>query len=283
MDMRHQVGRDYSNRGAVCDVLRLRQPSSWPLELEQTAAAAAYSEIMGVYAEEVAALEARLRTVKAGCFGPVREVSANLTTQEDVYPLAANRMFYKLLEGFFVLKRHDYMLYMEVDTVPVRRLWLDAISMLIPPFSEPFWLKGSAPRNDVGRDNLHINGNALYNLRDTDLLRLYRQAERMDPYCAFDIALSSLSVQLGRSMPWKCKGRGYPSHLAHHFVFTPAIANHYNAPIPVSIVREKYPCAVLMHANRSSLRRSGLDMPLQRLRPCASSPAQHLAHAINTQ
>lgn len=104
-----------------------------------------YSEIMGVYAEEVAALEARLRTVKAGCFGPVREVSANLTTQEDVYPLAANRMFYKLLEGFFVLKRHDYMLYMEVDTVPVRRLWLDAISMLIPPFSEPFWLKGSAP------------------------------------------------------------------------------------------------------------------------------------------
>ena len=103
-----------------------------------------------LYSEEglddglVAAVEAKLQDVGVSkCFGPVRALSAGLDDREDVYPLAANRMFYKLVLHLVALNRFEYMLHMEVDTTPIRQLWLDAISMLMPPFAEPFWLKGS--------------------------------------------------------------------------------------------------------------------------------------------
>jgi hypothetical protein len=117
-------------------------------------------------------------------------------------------MFFKLLleerlrDG--ELAGYGHVMWMEWDTRPVRPLWLDAIANTAAQGgSDSFWVRGShchgkgldstvlyeENRSWVG----HINGNAIYHLRDPEFHTFLRLVMERDPptdyWRPFDIAI----------------------------------------------------------------------------------------------
>jgi len=81
---------------------------------------------------------------------------------------------------------YDYFFVMEGDTHPVRENWANRVFMEAI-CGEDFWIKGSHYRYTnpelVQNWGWHINGNALYNLRDQHLLKMLVEiANQGDPY-----------------------------------------------------------------------------------------------------
>ena len=125
------------------------------------------------------------------CFFSLSLMTASLTPEEDDYPAGPNNMFFKsMLDPR--LQRHlrgaTHLFWMEHDVTPLRAGWVDAL--LAETTKRPFWMKGSPYRGDKLDSTAtdpkhwnwigHINGNALYDLRDPafrDFLRLVIQYE----------------------------------------------------------------------------------------------------------
>jgi len=81
---------------------------------------------------------------------------------------------------------YDYFFLMEGDTHPVRENWANRVFME-SICGEDFWIKGSHYRYTnaelVQNWGWHINGNALYNLRDQHLLKMLVEIANLgDPY-----------------------------------------------------------------------------------------------------
>ena len=116
------------------------------------------------------------------CYQNVYHISADLSADEDRYPLGSAIMWQKLLLGSLSLRDRGYthMFLMEPDTRPIRPYWLDAIVEQISNGHQQdsylitkWWMMGSIYRGSmpIGDRYLHINGNALYHLT-FDFLRL---------------------------------------------------------------------------------------------------------------
>ena len=148
------------------------EPTDEDKELEETA-----RNILGKY---------------ASCFSRIFLSSAYLTEEEDAYPAGPSNMFFK---PFLDVSLHQqfrdstHMFWMEHDVYPLRSGWLDAL--LAESARGDFWVSGSVYLGD-GLDNAvaanpenwnwvgHINGNALYDLKDplfVEFLRLVIQYE----------------------------------------------------------------------------------------------------------
>ena len=125
------------------------------------------------------------------CFSKISLMSASLLPEENDYPAGPNNMFFKtFLDPHLqqLLGSATHMFWMEHDVTPLRTGWVDAL--LRQTSKRPFWIAGSPYRGD-GLDSTssdrkhwswvgHINGNALYDLKDPafhDYLRLVIQYE----------------------------------------------------------------------------------------------------------
>ena len=99
------------------------------------------------------------------CFTNIRYAVAGLKKERDRYGPAAPDQFYRMWDGQFPglndgkVEPYDYIFYMEPDTRPIRKFWLDKAFAEIHD-SSPFWSKGSIGRYGTG-EIPHLNGNSL--------------------------------------------------------------------------------------------------------------------------
>ncbi|CAF3330124.1 unnamed protein product [Rotaria socialis] len=113
------------------------------------------------------------------CFKNIRIFAANLSEEENPYPMGSAIMWKKLFLNEQLsnisLRHHGYTHFflMEPDTRPIRPYWLDAIVEQIinshtreSYISTQWWMTGSIYRGfeSIGQNFFHINGNALYHL-----------------------------------------------------------------------------------------------------------------------
>lgn len=125
--------------------------------------------------------------VSRKCFADVEWVEELLSPSEDVYPIGPNVMFGKMLR-FTNEAKYGYIFYMEPDVRPIRSGWLTKLSHACAWPNSFFWMKGSVFRGmepwfrafiEKKADRLsillHINGNAIYNVRDNEFRSFYFQ------------------------------------------------------------------------------------------------------------
>lgn len=132
------------------------------------------------------------------CFNKVDIVHACLQEDEEGFPKGVNNMFYKALyppdSGFAV--KYDDIFWMEHDVTPVQKYWIDALQREV---QEPYMIKGSVYVGDAKHEEVtleaskmlwlvHINGNALYNMKSSCLQDIIKRAQH-DRLNAFDIEL----------------------------------------------------------------------------------------------
>ena len=188
----------------------------------------------------------------AACFRNLAVVTAHLAHEDDSYPRAPNVMFYQLATELLKLRAYSYWVQLETDSVPLRPRWLEYLAARIPPRTDGFWVKGSAPRHHCSWCNLeegyHINGNALYNARDEAFLAFIQRTwsfagNHTEPY---DVALFERARSSDRST-WTMLGGKSVGRL---FQFSDVIVSYY-WPIAFERAVRRYPCAVLLHGNHS--------------------------------
>jgi hypothetical protein len=105
---------------------------------------------------------------------------ANLTAEEDVYPVGANLMFYNLFEHSFATLSQDsrrYIFLMEADVRPLRANWMNKV--FNETLGSPFWVRGSQfhGRYLPPHFRLHINGNAIYGVHDREFVELLKRVK----------------------------------------------------------------------------------------------------------
>ena len=134
------------------------------------------------------------------CFCKIRFISANLKDIDDTHPYGVNLMWQRLLiesatNTHLSLRAQAYthFFWMEPDTKPIRKYWLDALIREIAdnrasPYDSDYvvtnwWLRGSIYRGtrDIGDYLLHINGNALHHL-SSNYLSYLRLVWRLFPF-----------------------------------------------------------------------------------------------------
>lgn len=113
---------------------------------------------------------------------------ADLSEEEDKYPLATSHMFYKLIDDENLRRRYHYMFYMEPDVIVIRKGWMQILHLLAFNRNRPFFVLGSMNRGsflNAPQHRMHINGNALYSL--SDAYRDFLLEVRNNIYFVFDL------------------------------------------------------------------------------------------------
>ena len=135
------------------------------------------------------------------------------------------------LRGQF--RNSTHMFWMEHDVYPLRPAWLDAL--LLEAAREEFWISGSVYLGD-GLDDVaavpanwnwvgHINGNALYNLRDADFVEFLRLVIQYEPpnhfWKPFDVSIWRVLHAFPYSWPLyqRFRSKFVYSDFIHHWGF----------------------------------------------------------------
>lgn len=137
------------------------------------------------------------------CFSRVVVAFANLTTEEDDYPVGINIMFYRLVAGethAHDLRDFNALYWMEPDVEPIKPYWLNAL-VRESLGGDDFWMKGSIYLGDLfdgagGQDWTwagHINGNALYRLHQPMFTQFLQIVMDLEPpghfWKPFDVSI----------------------------------------------------------------------------------------------
>jgi len=167
-------------------------------------------------------IESRLEAIPsfsslvAPCFDEIRTVSARLRPEQDTYPSGPSFMFYKLFLDSHIrdeeLQGYTHLMWMEGDVFPIRRYWINAI--VEEACGSRFWMKGSvfhgrrwdmAMLPDTFQWISHLNGNALYNLRDQRFGKFLQLVVEREPpgdyWRPFDLSMWKVLVDLPYSWP----------------------------------------------------------------------------------
>ena len=214
------------------------------------------------------------------CFCKVRFISANLEDIDDTHPYGANLMWQRLLiesstNTHLSLRAQAYthFFWMEPDTKPIRRYWLDALIREIADNRASahdsdyvvtnWWLRGSIYRGtrDIGDYLLHINGNALYHLSSAYLsyLRLVwrlfpfkeRRSEGFDTDQFF--YMFGQPGEISREYTWAGSKDGRQlstKRYWHKFVFSEFIQNCAYTGCSNSIILDS-PLTYLVHGSKA--------------------------------
>jgi hypothetical protein len=195
------------------------------------------------------------------CFRAISLMSASLTPEEDDYPAGSNTMFFKsFLDPRIQRHLHGstHLFWMEHDVTPIRPGWVDAL--LHETTKRPFWMKGSPYRGD-GLDATatdpkhwnwvgHINGNALYNLRDPAFLAFLRLVVQYEPPAHFWKPFDMSIWRVLHAFPYT-----WPLHQQHRSKFIYAdFIHHWGfnvTPADYAYARAR-PGVFLLHGANSS-------------------------------
>jgi hypothetical protein len=191
------------------------------------------------------------------CFNSnIHFIYSNLLLHEDVYPDSASRMFYKLIDDNLMYTQYSYFFYNEPDTYPIKDGWLNRILDQAYLPTTQWWISGSIYRGKLsyvrdgrGEDdlrggnlltfqaNMHINGNALYNLcsnfRDFTL-----DVRKMMDMRAYDTAFTTYLTNYG----WRLTRK-----LWHHFLYSDFILNMWRTPWNEQDILWQSPNTYLVH------------------------------------
>lgn len=141
--------------------------------------------------------------LEGNCFRTVKIAYADLLPEEDIYPLGPTLQFYKMYldekvsmqfaeYGVFALLEWDVTL---LDPNAFEILWRSAY------VSDTYWMKGATLKGDTFHESAkytkywsmlgHINGNALYNLRDPEFKDFIAYTKKRHPPHAvsYDVAM----------------------------------------------------------------------------------------------
>jgi hypothetical protein len=153
----------------------------------------------------IVVLTQRLRTTALKeCFGQVHTLFANLTPEEDIYPAGPSAMFFRIFNDLNIkkmLRPYRVMYWMELDTFPVKPLWID--KLYAESLIGDFWMKGSIYFGPAFDESVkaaanwdwvgHINGNALYRLHEHEFDAFLKLVEDVEPpahfWKPFDISI----------------------------------------------------------------------------------------------
>jgi hypothetical protein len=163
---------------------------------------------------------------------------AELTPEQDVYPIGTTHMFYQLIYNANLSRRYHYFFYMEPDTMAIRPGWLQELNELTFNTHRPFFVKGSMNRGMVQLDEsmqLHINGNAIYSL--SRAYREFLKEVKREMFFVFDIDqyVYLRNHQDRMNLLW------------HRFVFDDFLINMYKTAHSEETIREKNPYTYFIH------------------------------------
>jgi hypothetical protein len=189
------------------------------------------------------------------CFASLQFLNAGLSDAEDVYPLAAARMFFRLFKSKR-LAQYKTMYYMEPDNLPCRAGWLTALGREshVPG---GFWVRGSILRDgieDTGRYPYaaHINGNALYAIGDQAFREFLSKVEESfwarpnDFLGGYDVALHTLRTD--RSfMTWI-----EYTQTVHLFQYTELVQNLFRTKGNASDICRSFSSTYFIHGREIS-------------------------------
>ena len=169
-----------------------------------------------------------------GCFNHVETVIISIKPQHDHHPLGASLMFFGALASPSIMLNNAWMMWIESDVHWCSQPWLGALLRMVKSQNN-WWMMGGIMRSHS--DPLapfysfaeHINGNALYNLRDDAFMTFMEQVQEefmvngTDRFRdSFDIAIYQVARHTDGFWAW--------SRIKHRFVYSNYILNHYNVP-----------------------------------------------------
>jgi len=212
------------------------------------------------------------------CFqGGMRVVSANVPARFNRHPCGPCHMFYSMLDLFW--GKYDYFMIMEPDLTPVRRNWLDRLSHELALASSgdglfSFWVRGSVAQCDARfgdiaeRQDLHLNGNALYSLRDPDFLEFIRRVKAFYPAGTLGCSSGCSTGAKYESGYDHCFYRflhnranyEYARIVLRNFQQTPTIINMCEDDYDQKDILERFPYAYLVHSKGPTQSRALLDV-----------------------
>ena len=192
---------------------------------------------------------------KTGCFNSVNSLIVEVAPEHDWHPFAPSAMFFAAVTSARVLESGAFMFWMEPDVLPCpgRRHWLDAVYRQATLETGRAWMHGSIVRNHTAPEapftpyNEHINGNAIYNLRDERFMEfLHEVYDEMVIDSArfahsFDIAIYYVSRHLHGFWSWAA--------VRHRFRYADWIQNRYNARTNITELCERHPELQLVHGS----------------------------------
>ena len=176
------------------------------------------------------------------------------TQREDKHVIGSRLMFESMLNkthGNF--KNTSFVFYMEPDVRPIRSNWLNSICQEIG--AGHFWIKGSVFRGDINKftkndpyypNYVHINGNAIYNIGNKDLVSFYFNTLR--PYVVktngdsknaydtdfFEFMLDKNNYDITR-------------RILHQFHFTELVQNYWHTKYNVTEMAERFKLTYFIH------------------------------------
>jgi hypothetical protein len=190
------------------------------------------------------------------CFASMNTVPHVFDKTDNSYLLGAKAMFERFLNADLNFSSTPYyVFYMEPDVRPVRPGWLSFVDAQTRWPSPPFWIKGSqfrSPPKERHKRNivtkLHINGNAIYNLRDGQFRRYYyetilpflKRAGHKPWELAYDLFFMTSVLENFEDY------EGYQRHL-HKFVLSDFVQNRWHANYTVEEILKDSNSTYLVH------------------------------------
>lgn len=192
----------------------------------------------------------------ATCFRRIRFITAQLTDEQDTYPLGASYMFFRLFGFESFLKNYDVLVYLEPDVGVCRQNWSERMYEETGGYNSSFarfWMRGSVIRHGPVKMHdwsfgEHINGNAYYNLHDPEFREYLQIVEKEfwkspDKFLkSFDIALYSVRRLLRDVVSW-----WEHTDWLRYFQYSPTIANVYRTKVNGTEFCESYKDTYLVH------------------------------------
>jgi hypothetical protein len=189
------------------------------------------------------------------CFKSVHVSFANLPESKNDHLLGSRLMFEQMLSKhiFYGETEPHHVFYMEPDCVPVRPNWLNVVEASTA--HQDFWMKGSIFRgdsktfsSDLIYNHIHINGNAIYNVKDQEFKEFY-----------FGIVRKLITSRLGEEGGYDAdifkvllwKNAKFTSCYFHKFIFSDFVINMWHTPFSISQILADNKNVVLMHGGQA--------------------------------
>jgi hypothetical protein len=187
------------------------------------------------------------------CFHEILLCVTDLPKELDVYKYASTHVFYWVMTAKALrARKHTHLLQIELDVVPVRRMWLQLMfdALMRQRGQRPFWMLGAHTfaRNCSHKHSRNLNGNAVYNYSSSQFVEFMLRMKADFGFGKPAQAQAYYDVAFERYVRWRNLSKE-----ASLFFDTPLIRNCPLEETPLS----ELPAEVLLaHHKRAAALRS---------------------------
>ena len=189
-------------------------------------------------------------------FKCIKEVKIReMVLNQDSYLVGSRLMLEGMLTNQMGLVNPKYIFQMEPDCHPLKPGWLQAVDAAVRWPNAPFWMKGSHFRGH-STPNLaghiivrsHINGNAIFNLRDPQFVHFYFNTVKPFINKHYIMKGSAYDLDFYR-MFFNSTASYFPQfqHHLHKFQYSEVIQNHWHSRFNRSELLSTSPNTFIVH------------------------------------